>query len=138
MEVLINLLLYFGTTIFLLVVTIYLFYKYSYSYWSKLGVVHPPTEFIYGNAVDSVKLKMSLGEELEHFYNVYKAKGYKYMGFYFFFQPFFIPFDPELIKDIMSKDFDHFTDRGAYFNEEGDPLTAHLFSLEGKSSVMNE
>ncbi|KAH0812531.1 hypothetical protein GEV33_010259 [Tenebrio molitor] len=45
--------------------------------------------------------------------------------------PTYIPVDPEIVKAVMQYDFNHFVDRGVYCNEEADPLSAHLFSLEG-------
>lgn len=38
-------------------------------------------------------------------------------------RPFFVPLDVEVIKRILTKDFNHFTDRGLYYNEKDDPLS---------------
>lgn len=45
--------------------------------------------------------------------------------------PLYMTVDPECIKNIISKDFNHFTDRGIFYNERDDPLSAHLFSIGG-------
>lgn len=111
---------------------IYLFYKYSYTYWTRLDVPYVEPNIPYGNFADSIKLKSNLGESLAHFYTIMKAKGHKHMGLYFFFKPFYMPICPNLIKNIMAKDFQYFHDRGVYHNEENDPLSAHLLSLNGQ------
>lgn len=40
-----------------------------------------------------------------------------------FNKPRLVLLDPELIKNIMTKDFNHFTDRPGYINEKDDPLS---------------
>ena len=40
--------------------------------------------------------------------------------------------DPNLIRDVLAKEFANFHDRGIYCNEKIDPLTGHLFLLPGK------
>ena len=56
----------------------------------------------------------------------------KALGVYYFHEPVLIPYDLDLIQNILVKDFNNFTDRGMFVNEEGDPLSAHLFSLDGQ------
>ncbi|KAF2896448.1 hypothetical protein ILUMI_09728 [Ignelater luminosus] len=60
-----------------------------------------------------------------------KRRRLAYCGFYTFAQPNFFILDPELSKRILSKDFQHFTDRCFFVNEEIDPFSAHLLSLKG-------
>ncbi|KAI7815421.1 cytochrome p450 [Rhyzopertha dominica] len=50
---------------------------------------------------------------------------------FLFTRPVYIPVSPEIIKSILVKDFQVFTDRGMYFDEKRDPLSANLFALEG-------
>lgn len=74
--------------------------------------------------------KITFGEMAQNAYNELKGKG-PVGGLYFFTEPAVIITDMDLLRDIFVKDFQYFNDRGMYVNERDDPLTAHLFSLEG-------
>ena len=47
------------------------------------------------------------------------------------YMPAYIPINLDIIKGILQNDFGHFVDRGIINDEKNDPLSAHLFSLEG-------
>lgn len=58
---------------------------------------------------------------------------FRYIGIYQFTRPSLIIRDPELIKELTVKDFDHFTDHRAFGNTEIEPLwSSNLFALQGK------
>lgn len=38
--------------------------------------------------------------------------------------------DPQLIKHVLLKDFQYFSDRGVYHNEKANPLSGHMFAVE--------
>jgi cytochrome P450 family 9 len=62
-----------------------------------------------------------------------KLKGYKYGGMYQFLFPVVLIRDPELIKMVTVKDFEHFLDHQAPISEEADPLFGKaLFNLKGE------
>lgn len=42
-----------------------------------------------------------------------------------------MPFDHDTIKAMLIKDFNNFMDHGVHFDEIGEPLSAHLFAIEG-------
>lgn len=57
----------------------------------------------------------------------------RYSGFYQFMTPTLILKDPDLIKQLTVKDFDHFVNHRGIGTEEVDPLIGkNLFSLRGK------
>ncbi|KYN10953.1 putative cytochrome P450 6a20, partial [Trachymyrmex cornetzi] len=69
----------------------------------------------------------------EFFKNAYmKYKDHRAFGMYTLFKPNLIVADPDLIRTVLTKEFGSFHDRGMYFNEKVDPLSAHLFLMPGK------
>ncbi|XP_063703577.1 cytochrome P450 6a2-like [Culicoides brevitarsis] len=60
-----------------------------------------------------------------------KAGLEKISGFFFFTEPALLATDAKHIRLVLTNDFDYFHDRGVFVNEKDDPLSAHLFSLEG-------
>lgn len=118
-----------GIAFFLAVVT---YFKWSYTYWQSKGV---PTAIKpvmpYGSMKDTFMLKKHFGVVFQETYDMAKAKSYKHTGAYFIARPLYLAIDPDLIKNIMIKDSYNFVDRRTYYNEQDDPLSAHLFSLKG-------
>lgn len=75
--------------------------------------------------------RQHLGSLAKECYDIAKAQGHKFAGLYLCSQKAFLPIDPLLVRNILTKDFNYFADRGIYYDEVNDPLSAHLFSLEG-------
>jgi cytochrome P450 family 9 len=62
-----------------------------------------------------------------------RLKGYKYGGVFQFMNPTLMLRDPELIKMVTVKDFEHFLDHQAPISEEAEPLFGKaLFNLKGE------
>ena len=62
-------------------------------------------------------------------YQQFKGKS-PICGVFRSFKPSFLALDLELIKTILIRDFDVFHNRGMFYNEKVDPLSAHLFNIE--------
>jgi len=119
-------LLTIGTLIFIS----FLYIKRKFSYWKSKGVPYVKPEFPYGN-LKGMGTSVHGSQIMLKLYKKLKGNG-PFGGIYFFIQPAILVTDPELAKSIFVKDFNYFHDRGVYFNEKDDPLSGHLFSLEGQ------
>jgi cytochrome P450 family 6 len=106
------------------------------SYWKRRGVPSDDPSLFVGN-LDGVGQKIHFTTNIQMIYEKFKI-GNKMCGFYLLQSPRLIVMDLELIKNILIKDFNNFVDRGVYNNAEDDPLSAHLFALEGKNSISRE
>ncbi|KAJ8977038.1 hypothetical protein NQ317_017712 [Molorchus minor] len=104
----------------------------SYTYWKRKGVPYIEPEFYYGNMKNAIRGETSVAEEFRRYYNELKNRGEKHGGLYNLLTPIYLPIDADLLKRILQTDFDHFVNRGTYMNEKDDPLSAHLFNLEGE------
>lgn len=115
-------------TILFTTLAIFAYYIYkSLVQFKNAGI--PESQTMLNTIHSLIFFKQSIGDATKSVYNEMKSKGAKFAGCFMPF-PVFIPIDPDLIKAVMQKDFNHFVNRGVYFNEENDPLSAHLFSIE--------
>ncbi|KXJ79531.1 hypothetical protein RP20_CCG000566 [Aedes albopictus] len=111
------------------VTLVFLFIKQRFNYWKVRGVPYVQPTFPLGN-LGGVGRKKHLSEALEDLYIKLKGKA-SIGGIYFFINPVVLVTDLDLAKTILVKDFNFFHDRSIYYNEKDDPLTAHLFTMEG-------
>ncbi|EFA05683.1 cytochrome P450 6a2 [Tribolium castaneum] len=116
-------------TIFLTLVTVLtLYFKWCHQYWEKLNLPSLPPSIPFGTSLGP---KGHFGLRMKHIYDKMRQKGWKHGGIYLMQRPFYVVVDLDYVKNIMTKDFHHFSDRGIFHNEKADPLSAHLFNISG-------
>jgi hypothetical protein len=77
---------------------------------------------------------MSFPDYVSDIYN--KLKGHKYGGLYQLMEPVLLIRDPELIKMVTVRDFEHFVDHQVQITEDAEPLFGKaLFNLGGEQHV---
>ncbi|XP_059489203.1 uncharacterized protein LOC132204601 [Neocloeon triangulifer] len=101
------------------------------NYWQKRGV--PTTKqksLLFGSMSEVFLLKRSVALFFQNMYNEHPDA--RYIGFYKMKKPSLLIRDPELIKNILVKDFKSFHDNTFLVDEKRDPVIAnHLFVLSG-------
>ncbi|RLU15176.1 hypothetical protein DMN91_012170 [Ooceraea biroi] len=102
-----------------------------YFFWSKKNVPYMPDSL--SSIVGSWKLflrRTSLPDWGQYMY--YYHADAKYLGIMDFSTPGLLIRDPDLIKDITVKDFEHFPDHRTFVDENAEPLfSKNIFSLRG-------
>ncbi|XP_011865323.1 PREDICTED: cytochrome P450 9e2-like [Vollenhovia emeryi] len=103
----------------------------TYYYWKNKGVPYLPNslsswligwKFLFG--------RISFIHYFRYLYNCHPDV--KYVGLMDFNTPSVLLRDPELIKDVMVKDFDHFPDHRSFIDENVEPLFGkNIFALRG-------
>jgi len=74
-----------------------------------------------------VLLKTTIGEQLQRIYIEHSDK--PYVGIFSFDKPSLLIRDPELVKNILVKDFQNFMDRTFSFEDKFDPLFGNNISV---------
>lgn len=119
-----------GVALLVIVATLVAYYlRRVYTYWQRNGVQSLPRYFPFGNFGPIFMQTASFGL---HMQTMYRATTERYIGIYAGFRPTLLLCDPELVRTVMVKDFQHFQDRGIYIDEVNDPLSGHLLALNGE------
>lgn len=120
----------FATLLVGALLALYLWLRDHYSYWEKRNVPHEKPSYFIGNMKGLGRLYhwKDINERIyQKFKNTTPVAGF----FTFTTRAAFI-LDLDLIKDIMVKEFQSFTDRNLFHNERDDPLTGNLVFLDGE------
>lgn len=105
-----------------------LWVKRKFEYFKDRGIPYLKPEFYFGNA-RGVGTKIHLSELLRKVYLEFKNES-PIAGLFLYTNPVYVITDPELVKQIFVRDFNNFPNRGRYFNEKDDPLSATLINIE--------
>ncbi|KAH8356248.1 hypothetical protein KR200_000354, partial [Drosophila serrata] len=100
------------------------------TYFKRQGVPHDAPHLLRGN-MEGFNSTRTIQEIMQDYYNKYRNSKVPFVGFYFFQKPCAFIMDLELVKHILIKDFSNFSDKGQFYNEKDDPISAHLFHLDG-------
>jgi cytochrome P450 family 6 len=118
-----------GAVVACLLTAVYVYFKISFSYWKKRKVPYIEPTLPFGNFRSRIFFRKPVGHVFADLYK--KLDGEKYGGTYIFTKPGFIFRDPDIIKNVLVKDFTSFHDRGFFIDEKIEPLAGHLFLLPG-------
>nr|ADP22309.1 P450 monooxygenase [Bactrocera dorsalis] len=110
---------------------LFLWYRKGLNYWAERGVVHDKPSLIYGN-MRGVGRTQTLRDPFQNFYQKYKHVA-PFGGFYLSLRAAVVLFDLDLIRNVLVKDFANFVNRGNYYNVKDDPISGHVFNLDGAS-----
>ncbi|KAL5280354.1 CYP3A4.2 family protein [Megaselia abdita] len=102
----------------------------KFKYWENEGIAFDEPNIPFGSLKPLMKKEKSLGVLVS---DIYAKSKEPFLGIYLMFRPAILVRDAKLCKDILTKSFGSFHDRGVYVDEENDPFSANLFSLEGES-----
>lgn len=116
--------------IVVLAITVFWFVKNQYSHWENVGVPSIKPKIPFGNIQSVVNKERSFGTAI---FDLYRQTTEPFVGIYLFFRPALLIRDAELVKNVLTTDFQHFHDRGVYNDPENDPMSSHLFALTGES-----
>ncbi|XP_076635164.1 cytochrome P450 6A1-like [Colletes latitarsis] len=110
------------------VFAVYYYLISNFNYWKSRGVEGPKPMLLFGNILD-----ICLGRTTMQAYTIELRKTYKdepMIGIYEGRNPTLIVNDPNLIKDVLIKDFSKFGNRVFVKNKVMEPLNHNLFTMD--------
>lgn len=115
--------------VFLGAIVLYWFYsKKKQEYWSRLGVYTPPCNWFFGHFSDSFLSGLAPFHVLARIHK--SCHGKDFVGLYLINKPILLVRSPELIKHILVKDFEVFSERNYASERKKDVVgRVNMFSI---------
>lgn len=124
-----NLLLPLGIS--LILYGIYKWITLNNDYFEKRGIQHMKPTFALGNTGAFFMRQYRSSDFMQNLYRQFPDK--KIFGMFDFRKPMYFIRDPEIIKRLAVKDFDHFENHRSFIDEDADLLFGNsLFMLKGE------
>lgn len=124
---------YYWSSLLLIVIVTFGTYCYlfkQFNFFKRHNVLHIPSLPVFGVTMPVIFHQESVSEFLQRLYNFLPDA--KYYGFYATTLPVLLLREPELIKNVLIRDFESFQNRRP-FADVNDPLiNRNLFSLQDK------
>uniref|UniRef100_A0A1B6CG14 Cytochrome P450 n=1 Tax=Clastoptera arizonana TaxID=38151 RepID=A0A1B6CG14_9HEMI len=110
---------------------IYWYLTKTFNHWKSRNVCYIEPVILFGNLKDRVLFRQSFHEFQLFIYNQFK--GNKIAGLYEGRKPTLICLDPNIIRHILVKDFNHFVDRPTLTFRDSPYIQRMLLNLKGDS-----
>ncbi|XP_034479135.1 probable cytochrome P450 6a21 [Drosophila innubila] len=98
-------------------------------YWQSLRIPCEKPHPLEGNMVGE-RTTISSAEVFQRYYNKFRGRG-PFVGFYWYQRPTAFIMEPFLVKEILVREFNKFSDKIFYNNPEDDPISGRLNWLGG-------
>uniref|UniRef100_A0A6V7J298 Cytochrome P450 n=1 Tax=Bracon brevicornis TaxID=1563983 RepID=A0A6V7J298_9HYME len=114
----------------LLLLLFRIYAKYKLNYWKRRGVEQlSASDFLFGDFKDAVLFRSAPGWHLGQLHRAAKEDS-PFIGFYIFHKPCLLLRDPEIIKQILIRDFENFSDRHFAGSQQKDSIGMDNFLYE--------
>lgn len=110
---------------------LYFYLKYNANYFKRKGVPFIPSNILIGNIADLALNRADPTEMVNKWYKHPAGKNLPYVGMRIFNTNIILVKDPELVKQVLIKDFNKFSDRQSTADSKNDSLAAsNLFFIK--------
>lgn len=89
------------------------FYKYKFRYWKSRNIPCENPSIPFGNT-DGFGKTIHPAYFFKTLYDQFKSTGKEMCGAYFYFNPWAVLINLELVKNVLINDFAYFNERGSY------------------------
>ncbi|KAJ1525389.1 hypothetical protein ONE63_010204 [Megalurothrips usitatus] len=108
---------------------VYAYFRYALTYWQRRKVPFEPPTVPFGNYAATVLGKRSMPQQAASLY--FQNSEEPFIGTFFLGIPLLQLHDPDIIRQVLTKDFQDFNGRGIHFDPTYDPFSANLFAMSG-------
>lgn len=95
------------TLLSLVFALVYYYINGKYNFFKVRGVTGPSPEFFFGNMREAFFKRRHFSSIIDDFYKMFKNEA-QIVGFFNITTPYYLIIDPEVVKQVLVKDFKHF------------------------------